>query len=43
MSRVCVAPRPWSKQIDGHAVLKTNMYDLQSGERSVFQQELSRE
>lgn len=34
---------PRCRQVGGHAVLKANMYDLQSGERSVFQQELSRE
>ncbi|KAL4421455.1 hypothetical protein ABPG75_010746 [Micractinium tetrahymenae] len=29
--------------VNGQAVLKANMYDLESGERSVFDQELSRE
>jgi hypothetical protein len=30
-------------QVDGQPVLRLNMYDLESGERSVFDQELERE
>lgn len=33
----------WSCQVDGHPVLRSNNYDLESGERSVFEMELNSE